>query len=63
MARVPTPMNWTLVTPEERRAFIESHSWSSGGLASIEAEEAEANAEWARRRDWWKFWKRPSGLC
>ncbi len=49
MARVPTPMNWGLVTPKERRDFIESHDFSPGGLRSILAEEAAANAEWHRR--------------
>ena len=43
MARRPTPMNWGLITPAQRRAWIEQRDWSPGGLRSIMAEEAEAN--------------------
>lgn len=52
MARMPTPSNFGIISAKRRREWIESHSWSEGGLKSILAEEAEANKAQEEGRLW-----------
>lgn len=60
MARMPTPGNFSSMSPSERRKWIESQTWSEGGLRSILAEDAEIAAE-EDKKIWNRIKKKVTG--